>query len=383
MITIEEIRSLDRFLVFQPIWDSICQAEETDSPFLSHSWFRCCIESFGRGKTLSVLVFKDGNDILGFAPFWRYPEKMRGMMLRNIGFINGPDTASADFVLRTDRRQEILEALIDFLFGIHWNHWDVLSLGQWPEESANYSSFLGILDRRQRKYMNELSSLVPYIPIRGDWDAYLQGKSARFRKTRRNIVNRVEKLQAVEIRCHRRDPDGAVFREILDVSRRSWKEKEGIAITSREDVTRFFELLGDVSESRGWLRAWVLKTNGTPIAMEYDLEHKGKIYALRADFDETHKECSPGAYLEFRIIQSLFGDGCLEYNAGPGLNTYKLQWTEEYKKNRILKVFNRNPKTAMVFTVETRLVPFVRRLKRLIRSDSGSNPETPPPSENQ
>jgi CelD/BcsL family acetyltransferase involved in cellulose biosynthesis len=101
--------------------------------------------------------------------------------------------------------------------------------------------------------------------------------------------------------------------------------------------------------------------------MEYDIEFGGKVYALRADYDEAYASHSPGAFLEYHIIKHLFTNSYVEYNTGPGLNDYKLHWTDEFKENKHVLVCNRSLTGWLIWTLEGRLVPL---LKRALRKDS-------------
>jgi CelD/BcsL family acetyltransferase involved in cellulose biosynthesis len=228
-----------------------------------------------------------------------------------------------------------------------------------------------ILFEKRKRVVCGISSMAPYLPIRGDWEGFLKTRSTRFRKTHRNIVNRVEKLKNVEMVCFQEDASGALLKHILAVSERSWKEREGIAISSGKEARQFFEALTDVAGKKGWLKVWLLTVDGTPVAMEYDLEYDGTVYALRADFDEAYKDASPGAYLEYMLVKKLFDEGYKEYNTGPGLNTYKLQWTDKMRTNVGLRVYNDNVKGFAVWALEHKLIPFLRRIREKVVVSSG------------
>jgi CelD/BcsL family acetyltransferase involved in cellulose biosynthesis len=297
---------------------------------------------------------------------WRYPEAVRGIRVRKVGFISGPDTPFVDFVIREEMREKALEAIMDYLFRAKKETWDVVSLSQWTESSPNYEAMQSILLKERKRVVRQISSRAPYLPIQGDWEEFLKTRSTRFRKTHRNIINRVEKLKNVEVACFREDTSGSLLDDILAVSEKSWKEKEGIAISSREESRRFFEALTSVAGKKGWLKVWLLTVDRKPIAMEYDLEYFGSVYALRADFDEAYKDASPGAYLEYRLVENLFDEGYKEYNTGPGLNTYKLQWTDKMRTNMALHIYNDNVRGKTLWTLEHKLIPFLKRIREKV-----------------
>lgn len=360
-----------QFQALQPLWSDLLEKSGQSSPFLSHGWFWCCLTAYGRGKDLFVLVLREGSGVVGIAPFWRYSETVRAIPMRSLGYISGPDTPFADFVLREGRREEALDTLLRNLYGSSKGAWDMLTLNPWDTRSPNYEVLHNLLGRRGGRFFEVTTSMTPFITIQGGWEAFLQTRSARFRKTRRNIINRIGNLPNVDLQCASRD-EATLLKDIFSVSEKCWKEKRGIAISSREDTRRLFEELTRLGERRGWLLVWLLKVDGVPIAMEYDLCHGGDVYALRADFDGEYKAYSPGAYLEYHIIKYLFENGYREYNMGPGMNSYKLHWTEQMKKNVALSLCNDTLKGWVVWTLERRLIPFLKGVvERVTRPPTG------------
>jgi CelD/BcsL family acetyltransferase involved in cellulose biosynthesis len=116
---------------------------------------------------------------------------------------------------------------------------------------------------------------------------------------------------------------------------------------------------------------WLLVLDGAPIAMEYDLVHGDVVYALRADFDETFKEHSPGAYLEYEILKSLLESKIAEYNTGPGLNAYKAKLTETAREYVRLHLFGNTARGRWCQASETVLIPIIKRIRELCQGKPG------------
>lgn len=340
MLTVDEITTLDELTAFEPEWATFLERIGLSFPFLAPEWFACGVAAYGEGKDLLILVVRDPSGIAGIAPLWRYRDDCHGVSVATIGFITLPDTPFVDFVVSPGKECEVLGTVFRHLWGERRRAWDILSFDQWAVDSPTFGAAAEILRAQRQPFSVDRSSLTPYIPIAGDWETFLHSRPARFRKTRRNISNRIAKLENVEIQCQRHDAMGSILKDVLCISERSWKHGAGIAISSRDDTRRFFEVITAEASHRGWLLVWVLKTDGVPIAMEYDLATDGRVYALRADFDQAYEDFSPGTYLEYQIVRSLFEGGFREYSTGPGLNAYKLHWTDHLRENAILRVYN-------------------------------------------
>lgn len=366
MFSVETVSSTSQFLPLRSAWNQLLERSRLDSPFLSHEWFHASIESYGTGKTLHILLLREDGDLVAIAPLWRTSAVVREIPVRRLEFVLCVDSPSVDFIVLPERRKPALEALAQQLVedgrrGL----WDLLTLAQWPADSSNRQEFRQILEQQERHHYWGVTSVSPYIAIQRDWESFLQTRSVKFRKTHRNIANRVAKLNGVEVSCFRESLDGCLYEDVVSVSSRGWKAKEGIAISNNPATRQFFQMLTEAASHRRWLYVWLLKVGSVPVAMEYDLTDGRKVFALRADFDEAYKECSPGAYLEYEIIKSLFDQGFEEYSTGPGLNTYKLAWTENSRENVELHWCNTNLKGRMIWTVERQFVPILKRVRDL------------------
>jgi CelD/BcsL family acetyltransferase involved in cellulose biosynthesis len=360
---VEEVTSVAQFMALRDVWRQVLDKSQQHTPFLTYEWFQCCLTGYLGHKDLFVLVIRDGSEVLGIAPWWRYHDVVRGIPVHRLGFIMGPDTPEVDFISQQGQRAIVLETVLNHCFSLRKDAWDMLTLSQWPIESPHYSVLEQILQQKHQAFCKGIVSKTLYLPIQKEWEAYLQTRSLKFRKTYRNIMNRINKLNNVEIQCIRQNVTGDIWQDVLSVSKKSWKFQAEIAIASQSEAERFFEVLTDMASQQGWLFVWLLKVDTFPIAMEYDLAYAGRVYALRADFDESYKELSPGSFLEYHIIKYLFEKGYCEYNLGPGLNAYKFHWTDHIRDNTFFSIYNITAKGIIMSLLERRLIPLLRHLR--------------------
>jgi CelD/BcsL family acetyltransferase involved in cellulose biosynthesis len=363
MLTVEEITSLQEFESLGSMWTDLTAQIDEPSPFLSHEWFQCCLEGFGEGKQLRIILVRDESRLIAVAPFWQYDETKRGIRHRVIGFVSSLDTPFVDLIVLPKERERALIAILDYLIKRQRRSWDLLVANQWPTESPNFRLLTHLLNRSDSRHFSGISSVTPYLSIAGDWDSFLSTRSQRFRKTYRNNVNRIKKLGDIEVQCIRRDDQKVHLAEMFAVAERGWKQEEGIGMASATSVKRFFARLTEVASARNWLLMWILRVQGAPVATEYDLVWADRVYALRSDFDESYREASPGAYLEYQVLQWMFKEGYRAYFTGPGLNAYKLRWTEQTQENRVVNICNNSARGRYYWLIEGNVVPFFRDLR--------------------
>jgi len=362
VLTVEALEGDGPLSTLEQEWEALAQ---DGPPFTRPAWFRCCGEGYGEHRQRLTLTVREHGRLLAVAPLWRSTLRERGLPCRRLEFVSSPDSPRVDLVVDPQRRQQTLDALIRHVLRER-RDWDVTELARWPSDSPNLEASRRLLARAGGRFLVARSSLIPYVVVEGGWEGFLRTRSQKFRKTARNVANRVQRLGGVEVCLYESDPDGRILDEFVALSERSWKYERGVALASREGASRFFRALTPVAGQRGWLLAWVLRKDGRAIATEYALRHDGTVYALRADFDQDFHEYSPGAYLQNRILEHVFDGGYREYNSGPGASAYKLHAADWTHENLVLRLFNRTPVGHALWILEGRVLPFLRRARRRV-----------------
>jgi len=356
------IESLAAFEALGPAWAAVVRESGQTSPFLSHEWFRCCWRGASPARRVETILVEDTTGPVGLVPLARWRASLHRVPARFVGMLDSPDTPYVDW-LTVGRPEPVVDAVLTEL--MRSRDWDVFTLSGLPADSLTLKALESVLPGRFRTV--RLPSVPsPYVDVSGSWAAYWSGTSQRFKKTVRNVRNRLQKVGQVRVEEHREvAPGSPVLDEVIDVSRRSWKAAENVAIANMPGMADFFRELTGCASRNGWLRLWLLRLDGRAVATEYQLESAGRIHALRADFDASvPSELSPGTHLSEEIIRTLFErPGIHEYDMGPGDNAYKQRWATGTHENVRLLIFHPGVFGAALHTVATRLVPALRRLR--------------------
>lgn len=367
-ITVEAVTTREGVAALAGEWEELLASAEESSPFLTLDWIVCCLD-YDPARSPHVVVARSGSTVTGIAPLWRGQATYRGLQARTLSFIASSETPETDLIVRPDAREETLRAFVRYFYAGRPAAWDVVVLGQWPEDSTNAKLLRRLLEASRRPRFAGVSSIVPYIPIAGDWESFWQSRSYLFRKSRRGILNRLKRLgesEVVAIAGNRPDEALELYRSVAG---RGWKHAEGLAVTSRPELGRFFECMTSTAGRRGWLRVWALKIGGEAVAVEYHIGSAGRMHALRADYDEAWAAHSPGACLEYHILRQLFEEGCREYSTGPGRDEYKRRWTDHERTNACVTLCRRTPAGLAVWVLEALAAPAVRRARALFRRE--------------
>ncbi len=361
-MNVRRIDTLDGFEALEPVWQVVATESGQTSPFLSHEWFGCCWRAAGGGRSPEVLLIQDSVGPVALVPLIHWEGKLHGLRARFVGMLNSPDTAFADWLI-VGRPEPVIEAVMAHL--VARQDWDVLALNSLPAASLTLKALQAWLPGRYRwQRIPPLHS--PYLNTTGTWEEFWGGTSQRFKKTVRNTRNRLAKAGTVSIEEHRSvAPDSPAFADLLAVSRCSWKAERNLAIATMPGMPKFFRELTACASARGWLRLWIMRLDGRPVATEYQLEADGRIHALRADFDATLPgDLSPGTHLTAEIVRALFGGSTVyEYDMGPGDNEYKSRWASATHELARLRVFRPGAYGTLLHALEARVVASLRWLR--------------------
>jgi len=352
------------FQAVTSVWSELAEQGGHGTPFATYDWFECC-RIAAPSPAVEVLQMEDGGVPVCLIPLHRRTTRHRGLPVRFLSLLDCPDSPFADLI-PAGAGQPLVSSLVDHL--ATRSDWDILELGRLPAESPTLKVFESDLEGRLR-HRRAGGEMSPFLAIEGSWQVFYGSRSQRFKKTVRNIQNRLARLGTVTLEEHRTlDPEGRLLEEMIDLTARSWKADRGVAIATMPRMREFFLDLSRRAAAHGWLSLWMLRLDGRAIAMEYQLRANGVAYALRADYDLEYAAASPGSSLNFEVARALFERGDVrEYHMGPGLNEYKMRWASGSHETVRLHVYRPALYPALLHFVDASVVPIGRRIRGRLR----------------
>ncbi len=94
-----------------------------------------------------------------------------------------------------------------------------------------------------------------------------------------------------------------------------------------EGHARFLAAMAQAADGRDGPYAWVMKTNGKPIAIEIGILQRGHYYAYMGAFDWSLRKTSPGKLLMCHVINQLWGMGAKSYDLLANPTDYKKDYS--------------------------------------------------------
>jgi CelD/BcsL family acetyltransferase involved in cellulose biosynthesis len=309
------IGSLREFDALAPAWSELLDQSGQTSPLASHEWFASCWRTAGPERRRELWMVEDCVGPVAMIPLVYSRTRMRGLPVRRLEFLGAGDAPFVDVPLARDC-DAVTTAFLDAL--AERRDWDLLRLGRLPGDSPLFKTLTAILPDRAHWQLSERVA-SPYLTIEGSWEQF----QAALPSTVRDATERVESALArrgtlaLDVH-HEMDPNSDVFEDAVEVSKVSWRD---------QGMPRLFRELLHRASGRRWLRLWILRLDGRPIATEYQIGANGSIHALGVDSDAALADLRPGACLNALIVRALFEHGdAREYNMGTGSADRRLDW---------------------------------------------------------
>lgn len=346
-------------------WQHLAASTHAPTPFLSPQWFDAAWQWAKHDSELWLITVRQNGVLVGICPLVRRHTQYRGLAMRKLEFLAVPDTQLCDVIIAPALAKPVSQAIAQFLTE-QKQQWDMLELRLLPDNSIAARHFAPALKQVGIRALIEALGENPWINLSQGWDAYYASRSRSLKKKNNLIANRLRKAGEIEIewmRPSRGDPANyaTTLQTVIDLSAKSWKQETGNSL-DQPGPNAFIQRLSQHAAEQGWLSIWLLKLDGKPLAMEYQLADEAQVYALRADFDSAcPQEISPGSYLNMHLLERHFQSGLAQYCMGPGDNPYKYRWADRTHALHRLVGYSPTLKGRLLALLELDVKPTLKR----------------------
>ena len=360
---IKVITTVEELELLKNEWNALLKNSYKDVVQLTHEWIITWWNSFGNGNQLNVIaVYDENGQLVGIAPMMRFNSRYRGVNITKTCLMANGQSPSSNFIVSKEKGAEIIKAILNYLKA--HSDTDIIELTKLDTNSRTYSIAFDYLNMNGNRIGIKGNTEAPFITINSDWNTFFNKKSQKFRKSLRNKINRADKSGDLSIeKIQINNSNHTVIQEMFAVSGKSWKKEIGTDLLSNPRSRNFYKEICDRLGPEGIISIWLLRKGATPIAFEFHLTYNNVVYPIRADYDESFKELSPGSVLEYNIIKTLFGEGVVkEYNTCGHTYNYLMNWSEDTRKHVNIEIFCKNYKSSLLYSLEYKLIPLLRRL---------------------
>lgn len=322
---IEWIETRDRFLALEEEWDRLAEGQRT--PFVRHAWLASWWEAFG-GVGLLICALWRGGELAALFPL----RVVRGRMeaLANLHtplfrpFARNED--ELEIVIR-----EVLARPGDLVVpALPADHpaLDVLTLG------SSKAGRINLVTPHHRSPIVETAGVT-------DYSSLLSAKARQeLGRLRRKMMREHEADFSLLARPTDLEPE---LQRGLEVEASGWKGARGTAVLSSPATATFYRLVGRSFHAEDRLRLSSISLDGRLVAFDLCLLDHGRLYGLKAGYDEAFRRFGPGLVLQHAEIERCCELEIDAFELLGAADQYKLRFSTTERRHYILRSYPRRP----------------------------------------
>ncbi len=297
-------------------------------PFLALEYLHAWWETRGGGEwpqdsELVVITATENNRLIGVAPLF-FTKNLDGRpALMFLGAIEVSDFL--DFLVRKSDLSEFLSGLLDFLeISTNLPPWEVLDLHNILEDSPTLPALAAEAQRRGWDHEQMVLQPSPFIPLPGDFDAYL----AQIDKKQRHEIRR--KLRNVEQSLAEPGYYTVTNAETLTAETQAF-----IDMMAQDPIKKNFltdamvshiHKTAQVAFDKGWLHLAFFTLDGNKAAGNFSFIYKNRLWLYNSAWEWDYREFSPGWVLLTHLLQWATENGIEEFDFMRGDEDYKYKF---------------------------------------------------------
>jgi CelD/BcsL family acetyltransferase involved in cellulose biosynthesis/peptidoglycan/xylan/chitin deacetylase (PgdA/CDA1 family) len=308
-------------------WNDLLRSSAADTIFLTWEWINAWWESYSGGMQPYVLAIREGDELIGVAPFCRHRVHRWGKTWDCLRFIGdgSHDSDYLDCFVRYGLESEAMKAVASFL-GRQLGDWDWLDLHGPHEESPtlaamqNWGLEIGWRSSRER---------IPCttLPFPRDWETLLHGLQPRFRTKARSCLSFFEeRVSTIPEECTSQRDMETWLEELFELHSRRWQTRTLPGVFQDPARREFYRRISKSTLNRGWLAFHRLRWGERPLALQYGFRYRNCFFLLQEGFDPDFEGLRPGLALRSWLMRHWLESGLAAYDFLAGASPYKLEW---------------------------------------------------------
>jgi len=326
--------SKEDILALEDSWCDLHNSNSVHGPHEEHAWIKVWLLSRDTAGLFGVGVWKEGT-FVGFGMFQRAEYKRFGLRLPTIRFASSGLFPWNRIITSKQHETDVIRSILNELSELKPKP-SLLEFESLPMDLPGGAvSLSAILEEMGRGTLQRINKTSPYIPFKdyADYSQYASKLGSEFKRQLRKSENRLRKKgESKFTSVVENDLNEETLNTLFNVSARSWKADIGTDIHSVPETSRFYKLYTPAQKKESEALVWSLSIDGQCVAFEYLLRFQKKLFAIRSDYDSSHKREQPGNVLMARGLESCFESDIDEYNFTGQDYSYKYRWTKETRE---------------------------------------------------
>lgn len=362
------VKDFKELSLYRHNWDKLLRSYCGRDIFLTYEWIITWWEHFGEDKELYILFVWDKQQLCGIAPLmkiYRCPFHIFELIGQS-GYSDYSDRV--DFILDNNKSDNVLKAITDFLLQKK-EEWHLISLQRMSPLSGNADKLVNILKQKETKFLNQEADKCFYTPISlfKDFEDYLHknfggNKRRQLRRLRRKLFSE-KGVRAVDL--DKIDENLELFDKLVNLDRnKSSRGRQGKSFFSKDKAQGFFNDFLHKVKNQDILRIKTYWVGEEIISFIIGFYYAHKYLAYQKAFDSGYGKYSLGNLLLWDITKEAFQKGYKEIDFLLGDERYKTQWTNHFRQNRRILIYNSSLLSRLLYLYHKKIKPLRPLIKQ-------------------
>lgn len=333
MIVIEKVEELERFEAIRDEWNELLEDSASNGLFLTWEWLHTWWKHLAEDRRLNIITVRLDGRLIAIAPLaYRSSRWRRLLPFPALEFLGTSYVGSdyLDVLIRRGHERQALSALAESLVGSPL----MLEFSQVDRNGAQAVDLALQLKQQGWGSYRRLTDFCPYINLSGhDWESYLASLGSAHRYNLKRRLRNLERQWSVQFERVRSEEQRAeVLHELIRLHERRWRERNGTGVFHSPALVAFHEEVSRLALQRAWLRLYVLRLDGRPVAAIYGFNYHNTFYFYQSGFDPDYGKHSVGLVIMGLAIKSAIEEGLKVYDFLRGDESYKMLWTHDERE---------------------------------------------------
>jgi CelD/BcsL family acetyltransferase involved in cellulose biosynthesis len=307
-------------------WNRLLNQSASHVPFLRHEYMQIWWRNRGGGEwpqaELAIVVAREGDRLLGIAPLFQTLNKEGQPALMLLGSVEVSDYL--DVIAAPDDLPAFIDGLLDFLPGADLPAWQSLDWFNILEDSPTLAALERAATQHGWRYLAEKIYHCPFIPLPGDWEAYLLTVDKKQRHEIRRKVRRLE-TSGTAFRWYFVEDSSALEAEANAFMDLMAKDPEKAAFLTGFMRGQFMETIRCAFDE-GCLRLAFLEIGGEKAAAYLSFDYLDRVWVYNSGLDRSLMDYSPGWVLLAYLLEWANTNRKTEFDFMRGDEDYKYRF---------------------------------------------------------
>jgi len=312
---------------YRQAWNSLLSQSASHVPFLTYEYLQTWWETRGGGEwpqdspLILAAAFRE-DELVGVAPLFQAENILGKPALMFVGAIEVSDFL--DFIVKPEDLPSFIHGLIDFLMKSDLPQWEVLDLYNLLEESPTLGVLKSEAENRGWGHQEIHLQPSPYIPLPGDFEAYLAQIDKKQRHEIRRKLRNVEQSLAEPGLYFTEDAEKleADVQTFIDMMSQDPNKRDFLTDAMRQHIHNTAQLAFD----QGWLQLAFFTLDGEKAAANFSFKFNNRLWLYNSGWEWEYRDHSPGWVLLAYLIEWASENGIQEFDFMRGDEPYKYKF---------------------------------------------------------